>query len=66
MASPIGLEPMTYCLEGSYSIQLSYGDIKGGSVIIRPNKAHVAKSATSITATDSSQCSSHFRELLIL
>ena len=25
MASPEGLEPPTYCLEGSCSIQLSYG-----------------------------------------
>ncbi len=25
---PIGFEPMTYCLEGSCSIQLSYGTIE--------------------------------------
>jgi hypothetical protein len=25
MATPAGLEPATYCLEGSCSIQLSYG-----------------------------------------
>ena len=27
---PLGLEPKTYCLEGSCSIQLSYGTIKNG------------------------------------
>ena len=27
---PLGLEPKTYCLEGSCSIQLSYGTIESG------------------------------------
>ncbi len=27
MVIPVGLEPTTYCLEGSCSIQLSYGII---------------------------------------
>ena len=31
MVIPLGLEPKTYCLEGSCSIQLSYGtDLKRG------------------------------------
>ena len=30
---PLGLEPKTYCLEGSCSIQLSYGTIKSGCKI---------------------------------
>ena len=28
MAIPAGLEPATYCLEGSCSIRLSYGTIR--------------------------------------
>ena len=28
---PLGLEPKTYCLEGSCSIQLSYGTIKSAA-----------------------------------
>ncbi len=31
---PLGLEPKTYCLEGSCSIQLSYGTIKSGAKLI--------------------------------
>ncbi len=31
---PLGLEPKTYCLEGSCSIQLSYGTIKAGAKLI--------------------------------
>ncbi len=35
---PIGFEPMTYCLEGSCSIQLSYGTIfKKAKVILLNN-----------------------------
>ena len=30
---PLGLEPKTYCLEGSCSIQLSYGTIQIGCKI---------------------------------
>ena len=33
MVIPLGLEPKTYCLEGSCSIQLSYGTIQIGCKI---------------------------------
>ena len=32
LATPAGLEPATYCLEGSCSIQLSYGAVATGSI----------------------------------
>ena len=31
---PLGLEPKTYCLEGSCSIQLSYGTIKVAAKLV--------------------------------
>lgn len=32
MARPRGVEPLTYCLEGSCSIQLSYGRAGAGNI----------------------------------
>ena len=36
MARQKGLEPLTYCLEGSCSIQLSYGRILVGHIGLEP------------------------------
>ena len=32
LATPAGLEPATYCLEGSCSIRLSYGAVRRASM----------------------------------
>jgi hypothetical protein len=34
LAIPAGLEPATYCLEGSCSIQLSYGTVRGATAAV--------------------------------
>ena len=35
---PFGFEPKTYCLEGSCSIQLSYGTLNKKSIYIKLNE----------------------------